>query len=121
MTTLEFLARLRELDVRVWLDNDQLRVNAPEGVLTPELRADLVKHKGDILAFLRTTTAAQAADIPPILPAPTDQPVPVSFAQERLWFLDQLTPGSSVYVVPWLLRLSGPLDAQALHTALVAL
>jgi amino acid adenylation domain-containing protein len=39
----------------------------------------------------------------------------LSFAQERLWFLDQLNPGSAVYNVPLAVRLSGPIDAQALE------
>jgi len=42
----------------------------------------------------------------------------LSFGQERLWYLDQLSPGSAVYNTPLLLRLNGPLDAWALHRAL---
>ncbi len=47
--------------------------------------------------------------------------LPLSFAQERLWFLEQLTPGLAVYNVPLALRLSGRLDAAALGGALAAL
>lgn len=43
---------------------------------------------------------------------------PLSFAQERLYFLDRLEPGSAAYVRPWALRLAGPLDAAALEKAL---
>ncbi|MEM7356550.1 MAG: condensation domain-containing protein, partial [Acidobacteriota bacterium] len=41
-----------------------------------------------------------------------------SFAQERLWFLDQWQPGSSAYNIPLVLHLSGPLDPNALERAL---
>ncbi len=45
----------------------------------------------------------------------------VSFAQERLWFLDQLRPGTPDYLLPLALRIRGPLDVTALTTALQAI
>jgi amino acid adenylation domain-containing protein len=44
--------------------------------------------------------------------------VPLSFAQERLWFLDQLTPGTAVYNLPAAMRLRGALDRSALEVSL---
>src|SRR5262245_16773617 len=49
---------------------------------------------------------------------PASGPAPLSFAQERLWFLDQLVPGSTAYSLPLLLRLSGRLDTDALRMSL---
>ncbi len=43
---------------------------------------------------------------------------PASFAQRRMWLLDQLTPGNPAYHVPWLVHLDGPLDRAALDQAL---
>src|SRR6266446_4518142 len=43
---------------------------------------------------------------------------PASYSQQRLWFLDQLQPGSGAYNVPTAARLQGPLDAAALERAL---
>ncbi|RKG94218.1 amino acid adenylation domain-containing protein, partial [Corallococcus sp. CA053C] len=51
----------------------------------------------------------------------TGAPLPLSFAQQRLWFLDQLQPGGSAYNMPFALRLEGALDAGALEQAFTEL
>ena len=50
---------------------------------------------------------------PPIEPVPRDRELPLSFAQQRLWFLDQLVPGNAFYNLPAAVRLGGPLDLPA--------
>lgn len=50
--------------------------------------------------------------------APRDQYPPLSFAQQRLWFLEQLEPGSNLYNIGRALRLSGHLDLPALNATL---
>src|SRR5215472_8544961 len=49
------------------------------------------------------------------------QPAPLSFSQERLWFFDQLAPGSPVYNVTRAIALTGPLDPAALARAAAAI
>jgi acyl carrier protein len=53
-------------------------------------------------------------------PARRDQPLPLSTAQQRLWLLDQLDPGLSVYNAAARIRLTGRLDRAALETSLAA-
>ncbi|MBZ5523305.1 MAG: amino acid adenylation domain-containing protein [Acidobacteriia bacterium] len=55
---------------------------------------------------------------PAIVRIPRENDLPLSFAQQRLWFLDQLEPGSSAYNMPFGMRLSGELDRQALGRSL---
>ncbi|MFP2931860.1 amino acid adenylation domain-containing protein, partial [Pyxidicoccus sp. 3LG] len=54
-------------------------------------------------------------EMPPLLPVPRDEALPLSFAQQRLWFLDQLQPGQAVYNVPVALKLTGALNVEVLR------
>src|SRR5262245_45256226 len=47
-----------------------------------------------------------------------DGELPLSYAQQRLWFIDQLEPGSAAYNIPCAVRLVGRLDVEALHRSL---
>ncbi|HSK78483.1 MAG TPA: amino acid adenylation domain-containing protein, partial [Thermoanaerobaculia bacterium] len=54
---------------------------------------------------------------PPLVHQDTPGPAPLSFAQERLWFLQQLDPGTGAYNMPLAFRLRGALDVTALAAA----
>ncbi|HYG65818.1 MAG TPA: amino acid adenylation domain-containing protein, partial [Thermoanaerobaculia bacterium] len=58
------------------------------------------------------------ASSPPIVPAPREGALPLSFAQERLWFIDQLEPGSPLYNIAAALQARGPLDSGVLARTL---
>ncbi|MFP2932017.1 condensation domain-containing protein, partial [Pyxidicoccus sp. 3LG] len=79
--------------------------------LSPEQRAMLMrqlKQKG-----------AKPSSRPPLTRRPENgAPPPLSFSQQRLWFLDQLEPGSSAYNMPVALQLDGVLRVDALERAL---
>jgi len=55
--------------------------------------------------------------LPPILPQERTAPLPLSFAQQRLWFLGQLIPDVALYNIPLTLKLKGPLNLNALEKA----
>jgi amino acid adenylation domain-containing protein len=61
---------------------------------------------------------ADGDPLPPVTPADRSRPLPLSFAQERMWFLERLEPDAGIYNMPVALRLAGPLDAEALRGAL---
>ncbi|TRU61739.1 MAG: amino acid adenylation domain-containing protein [Microcystis aeruginosa Ma_QC_C_20070823_S13] len=56
--------------------------------------------------------------LPPILPRTKDTELPLSFAQQRLWFLDQLQPNSALYNIPMVLHFRGNLNQKALEQSL---
>lgn len=57
-------------------------------------------------------------ELPAILPAPRDQPLPAAFSQEELWVIDRVQEGPSPYVLSSAARLSAPLDERALEQSL---
>jgi amino acid adenylation domain-containing protein/non-ribosomal peptide synthase protein (TIGR01720 family) len=62
--------------------------------------------------------AATAFDEPPITPVSRDGELPLSYAQQRLWFLDQLEPESAAYNIPEAFRITGELDVAVLDRCL---
>ncbi|CAM3698150.1 amino acid adenylation domain-containing protein [Kibdelosporangium persicum] len=55
---------------------------------------------------------------PPLVPQVRPAVLPLSFAQQRLWFLHKLEGASGTYAVPIALRLRGPIDSEAIRAAL---
>jgi amino acid adenylation domain-containing protein len=113
VTTVDFLAYLQSLEIQLVIEDDRLRCIAPAGVLTPELRAVLADRKTELLAFLQPTQS-QTAELS-LKPTPREPHLPLSFAQQRLWFLHQLTPDNPFYNIPAAIRLRGELDIAALE------
>ncbi|GGK49705.1 hypothetical protein GCM10011591_21490 [Nocardia camponoti] len=73
----------------------------------------------DLAAELADTTSVDAAL--PLAPMPRPDLVPLSYAQQRMWFLNRFNPDSVVDNIPMAVRLTGPLDIAALHAAVTDL
>jgi amino acid adenylation domain-containing protein len=94
------------------------RVQSALGVVVP-LRA---LFEGPTVAELAVRVEEMrqggALALPPVVRIDRDHPLPLSFAQERLWFIDRLEGGSAPYNIPTALRLTGALDVDALERSL---
>ena len=112
---LERTARVHRL-VRA-MDDDEVAArlgdltDAARGTTPAARRRELLDH------YLRQEGVAAPAD-EAIAPREGEGPAPLSFSQERLWVLDQLSPGGTAYTIPAGVRIRGALDAGALHRAL---
>ncbi|WP_414588179.1 amino acid adenylation domain-containing protein, partial [Scytonema sp. PCC 10023] len=114
----EFLSYLSSLDIKLWVDGVsgaapeelRLRCSAPEGTLTPSLRTQLQERKAEILAFLQKVNLSSSSTQAPILPVSREEKLPLSFAQQRLWFLQQLEVNSGFYNIAAAVRFEGHLD-----------
>ncbi|MGH3921078.1 MAG: amino acid adenylation domain-containing protein, partial [Pseudonocardiaceae bacterium] len=72
-------------------------------------------------AIASQTGTCDAGALSAIPLVPRDRDLPLSFAQQRLWFLDQFESDSAEYITPLAVRLRGRLDVDALNTALTGL
>ncbi|MCO5973403.1 non-ribosomal peptide synthetase [Actinoallomurus soli] len=94
--------------------------------MVSRIRAVLDVEVGVRTLFDAPTAAALAERLddarhgsqPKLVPAPRPDRVPLSYAQQRLWFLDQLDVRSATYAMPLALRLTGEIDVDALRSAL---
>ncbi|SDY30432.1 amino acid adenylation domain-containing protein/natural product biosynthesis luciferase-like monooxygenase domain-containing protein, partial [Myxococcus xanthus] len=70
-----------------------------------------------IESLLRQAPVVESSRELPIVPLPRNEPLPLSFVQERVWRLEQHLPGLSAYNIPFVLRLEGAVDAVLLERA----
>jgi len=112
----ELLARLYELGGRASLEGGTVRIRARRGALPDELWSELKERRDEIHQLLKGLR--ETAPVPPLLPQRRPSPLPVSYAQQRLWFIDRLEGGSTEYNAPEALRLRGALDHAALTRAI---
>ena len=118
MNAAEIITRISSLGGRIYLDNDELKLKAPKGSLPPELLAELKAQRDSVVEFLRSARSATTENDTAIPRVSRDHPIAASYGQERLWFLQELEPGSSAYNMPLAMRLKGPLDRAALQAAI---
>jgi NAD(P)-dependent dehydrogenase (short-subunit alcohol dehydrogenase family)/alpha-ketoglutarate-dependent taurine dioxygenase len=71
----------------------------------------------DLARWIEESGATHQGDSPPLVPVPRGGRLPLSFAQHRLWFLDQMEPGTPAYNIPHPLRITGDLDPAAFFGA----
>jgi amino acid adenylation domain-containing protein/non-ribosomal peptide synthase protein (TIGR01720 family) len=115
------LDKARALGISLWAEGDALHYSGPPDALSDDLVRDLSINKKGILGWLRETAKAEPDEALQIAPVPRDAQGVLSFAQERLWFLDQIEPGDPAYNIMMALRFEGVLDIDALSASLEAI
>ncbi len=80
------LAELTQKGIKLWMEDDQLRVRSPKGMLSSQLREQLAQSKAELLLMLRQNQV-NACELPVIQPAPEHryQPFPLTDIQHAFW------------------------------------
>ena len=110
--TIKFVSYLQNLGVKLSINQGQLCCRSPKGVMTPELKQDIADQKTKILELLQAVQITQESkqlSLTPIQPRTDSEQLPLSWAQERLWFLNQLEGMSATYNIPAALKITGNL------------
>ncbi|UAA39460.1 amino acid adenylation domain-containing protein [Paraneptunicella aestuarii] len=110
MTAFALITELHSKGIELWQENGELKLKAPKGVLTEELKQKLISNKSEIVAFLQEVAAADK--LPPVRPMNKDGAgasgqQPLSFSQQRLWFIDALQGGTPEYNIPKVFEVKG--------------
>jgi amino acid adenylation domain-containing protein len=114
---LDFVLALRQLGVQLSLRGDKLACDAPKGVLTPELKAQILERKAELLEVLQHTGLPNST--PETIERCADRAeMPLSSAQQRLWFFDRFQRNSSAYNICLPLEFKGALNVAALEASL---
>ena len=122
MKVVEFLSYLNSLEIKLWLEEDKLKYQAPQGVMTAEIKQEIGTRKSEILDFL--SREAQPSPNSPesvIIPVSRDEDLPLSFAQQRMWFLYQMDSQNPAYNECPAIRLTGNLNIDILEQSLNAI
>ncbi len=112
MSVVEFLSRLADLDIRLWVEEGNLRFSAPDGAFTEEIKQQVVGRKPELIEFLSQAKKVLQEEIPIV---DREQDLALSYAQQRLWFLYKLDPGSAAYNIPAAIRIRGELCVERLQ------
>ena len=76
---------------------------------------------GELAAAVEGLRATQVDDEPPLVAAPRTEPLPMSFAQERIWKYSQTPAQSAAYTTARIYRITGPLDSAMLRDSIIEL
>jgi amino acid adenylation domain-containing protein len=105
----EFLQMLRNRRISLWIDGENLHYRAPAGAITPSIRETLKNRKTELIDLLDHQARVYKAQ---------RDHKPLSFAQRRIWFFEQLIPGSPAYNAYCAFWITGTLRVSALAASI---
>ncbi|ESP93929.1 non-ribosomal peptide synthetase [Pseudoalteromonas luteoviolacea] len=117
MNIMTFILELQKKQVFLAVNSGKLSVDAPKGALDSQTFEKLKLHKNEIIEHLSKLTNVEEE----IKTAEYANSYPLSFAQQRLWFIDQIEQSSASYNIPWAFEVNGEFDISTASKALTAI
>jgi len=117
MKLLDVLKLSRQLGVQLYLKDEKLAVRAKKGTVRDDLLSDIKSLKDEIIRFLKTSDTTDSLQLPAIVPASGSDAWPLSFAQERLWFIEQMERGTTQFNITGEFELKGHLEHKTFEEA----
>jgi hypothetical protein len=114
------LNELLTLNVKLSVVDGNLKIDAVKGVLTPDLISRIKENKASIIHHLNEVNMEDDKNYPPLHPIDRNQPLALSFTQQRFWFMEQLNPGN-ISNIPLTANLDGNLNIDLLEQSFIAL
>lgn len=115
---LKLLSSLKDVGVKVYLENGKLKTRSQAGSITDELATQIRENKTALVSLLARLDTPDVADCQhPITKAKRTDDLPLSFSQQRLWFIDQLGGGSNQYNMVVSYDVTGSVDVDVLAEA----
>ncbi len=118
MTAASLLAQLQGIGANLRVKGDRLLIDAPKGAITPELRQQLASRKPELMALLAQAPRQSVPDAESIHAESLDGDLPLSYAQQRMWLLQEIDAADGAYNIPVAARVTGPLDVDLLKACL---
>jgi len=119
MSLHELMRELRMLNVRLWVEDGNLRFSAPSNALTADVKRRMAERKADIIQALEQAMPEEEIDV--TAGAAAGSVEGLSFAQQRLLFLHRMDDKSCAYNLPAAWRVRGLLDVAALQRSFARL
>lgn len=119
MSVIDLIAQLQACDIKLHLDDEKLKISAPPNTPMDDWLQKIKAAKSEIIAFLKQARQQNQYN-EKIVPIGRQSPLPLSFSQQRLWFIDQLQHDAS-YNMAGAFEIKGRLDLAALEQAFSAI
>lgn len=107
---------LKEKGITLRIQEGELKISAPKGTLTPDLLTEIKSQKEQIINML--SAAIRNVDYVQIKKADRTGNIPLSYSQQRMWFLNQLEGEKAVYHISFAMKVEGIFNLEKLNYAL---